>query len=756
MGRNITTTGRNLLSNEDLNLRLYLTPFQLTIWILIYNRIKFDLMNILKNITLYIKYLFHAILLLSFSQGQSAEYIILTNPGLTEAGDSLAQLHSDLVDEKFQLNTEIIVVEDLDAYAIRALILEKIAIYDDLEYLLLLGDETILPPIYKDDNPSDDFYSTVDESSGIPQLATGRIPVKNLPDALLVTKKIIEYSLNPYPGLWRSKVALISDDQHKSGSYKKTELDHTENSDKLFDILKNILNPLIYYGTLYSAENGANGLIQPELTMNILDIINDGVGLINYIGHGSTTTLSDEEIIDMDRDLNKICPPNSNCYSDKKLPIWIVGTCSFGQYDGFDTMSEALIKHEAGAIGLITSTRSIGANTNFDYLERLFGEIGMFVSENSIVYESAHYRLGDLVKKSKNGLGTEYLFHLFGDPALPLPFPKSSSILINPDDIPNNFTVLSKESIDLNSEHESSIIVSSSPQKKKIFFEQDSLLISIPGNIIHQGNSTSQEVCFRIPQDVPTCDTCSVDMRLYSHQEGAQSGQIQFINDIPLLENETIIQDFLGPQISLLFLGTNIHNGITLPPDASLTMLINDPLGLNLMNGFQHNIRFWFDHSYTSYSVDPHLFIYEESCSNGSTTISLPHNLPIGQNILYIEAWDSANNRSEFQITINIQKINLFQAYQVYAIPNPFSETTHFTFWLSSDQSSDVTIEIFNPNGQRIKKLQKNCITGFNTMEWDGRNESDENIANGPYIYHLKAKSDGNLFEKLFKVAKLK
>ena len=80
----------------------------------------------------------------------------------------------------------------------------------------------------------------------------------------------------------------------------------------------------------------------------------------------------------------------------------------------------------------------------------------------------------------------------------------------------------------------------------------------------------------------------------------------------------------------------------------------------------------------------------------------------------------------------------------------------HFTFWLSADQSSDVTIEIFNPNGQRIKKIQKSCNAGFNTIEWDGRNESDKEIANGPYIYKLKAKSDEYSFEKLFKVAKLK
>ena len=183
---------------------------------------------------------------------------------------------------------------------------------------------------------------------------------------------------------------------------------------------------------------------------------------------------------------------------------------------------------------------------------------------------------------------------------------------------------------------------------------------------------------------------------------------------------------------------------------------IDDALGLNLMSGLQHNIRFWFEHSYTSYSMDPQLFKYEESCANGTTTLSLPPNLPLGENILHIEAWDSANNRSEFQIDINIQQTDIFQAYQVYAVPNPFSETTHFTFWVSGFKSAQVNIDIFNPNGVKVKQLKQSCSPGFNSIKWDGESESNEDIANGPYIYHLKAQSDGNIFEKLFKVAKLK
>jgi|TARA_B110000467_G_scaffold62275_1_gene56826 hypothetical protein len=689
---------------------------------------------------------------------ETIEYIIITSADLEEAADSLAVLHSNYVDETTQLITEVILVDDgISANEIRELIYDKIQDYDDLEYLLLLGDETILPPIYKDGSPSDDFYSTISETSGTPQLATGRIPVSNLNEALTVSKKISMYILNPAAGLWRSKVALIADDQHKSGSYKEAELAHSENSDILFDTLKEVLHPLPYYGALYQSENGSDGLLQPKLTMNVLDIINDGIGLINYIGHGSTTTLSDEKIIDMDRDLNKICPTYSECATAGRLPIWVVGTCSFGQYDGFDTMSEALLKHQAGAIALITTTRSIGANTNFNYLDSLFTIITKFVRDtNGTQYNFQNYRLGDLVKESKSGTGNEYLFHLFGDPALPLPFPKLSSELITPENIPANFTILEEETLQLSTENEASVIISTLPQEHKLFFDEDSLVISIPGDIIYQGNTNSDNICFRIPLDAPTCDTCGVNVGIFSNKDGSQSSRLQFINNITLLENENITQDEDGPLISISYLGSIINNGITLPPRANLTLEIIEPLGLNLMSGLQHNIRFWFEHDYTSYSVNPQLFQYEESCVNGSTTLSLPHNLPLGENILYIEAWDSANNRSEFQININIQLTDIFQAYQVYAMPNPFAETTYFTFWVSGSESAQVTIDIFNPSGVKVRQLQQNCVTGFNTIKWNGLSTSGKDIANGAYVYHLKAESSGEIFEKLFKVAKLK
>ena len=157
------------------------------------------------------------------------------------------------------------------------------------------------------------------------------------------------------------------------------------------------------------------------------------------------------------------------------------------------------------------------------------------INEEDTKYNIHEFRLGNLFKESKSGVGSEYLFHLFGDPALPLPFPKLSSELIADDDILNDgLTILTEETLELSTEGEFSVIISTLPQEHKLFFDEDSIVVSLPGNIIYQGNTTSENICFRIPLDAPTCDTCAVNMSVYAHGNEAQSGQIQFINNIPI------------------------------------------------------------------------------------------------------------------------------------------------------------------------------------------------------------------------------
>lgn len=70
--------------------------------------------------------------------------------------------------------------------------------------------------------------------------------------------------------------------------------------------------------------------------------------------------------------------------------------------------------------------------------------------------------------------------------------------------------------------------------------------------------------------------------------------------------------------------------------------------------------------------------------------------------------------------------------------PNPFNPTTLIAF--SVNQASDVSLDVFNVLGQRVRKLFSGDIpAGDYTVEWDGSADNGKQVASGIYFYKLAA-----------------
>lgn len=89
--------------------------------------------------------------------------------------------------------------------------------------------------------------------------------------------------------------------------------------------------------------------------------------------------------------------------------------------------------------------------------------------------------------------------------------------------------------------------------------------------------------------------------------------------------------------------------------------------------------------------------------------------------------------------------------------PNPFNpnnESTAIQFQLTKDAT--VNIYIYTISGKQIWTQTITGTTGFNTLNWDGKNRYGEVVANGIYIAYLIA-NDGDSNEKgKLKIAVLK
>jgi hypothetical protein len=94
----------------------------------------------------------------------------------------------------------------------------------------------------------------------------------------------------------------------------------------------------------------------------------------------------------------------------------------------------------------------------------------------------------------------------------------------------------------------------------------------------------------------------------------------------------------------------------------------------------------------------------------------------------------------------------------VYNYPNPFTESTYFTFKLSQIPD-EMYINIYTVAGRLIKKLKidsSELNIDFNKIFWDGKDEDGDEIGNGVYFYKLIMKSNGKTETVTQKFAKIK
>ncbi len=750
--------------NFQITLRIYLSPT--------WEGGKFSSMHFLRNTNYLAALIFVATVFASgvlksndfeqalTSRNLDAEYLILTSMDLQPAAEMISTLHSDEVAEPYRLITEITNVDTLTMgnyegyplnFAIRQYLLDRIADSPSLRYLLLLGDENYLPPIYTlgGDSPSDDFYTSAVEYTAIPQLATGRIPVHNIEDALQFTDKLRSYVLTPVPGNWRDKIMLLADDTNKSSNNIQIEMTHVAYSNALYQTLRDQFNVLTIYGTEYTPQPGPGWLVQPDMTADALATINSGVAMLNYIGHGSPTTLADEKIIDMDRDLQQIHDPVN--------AIWVVGTCKFGWYDEKDAMSEALLLKPDGAIALVAASRDIQPSSNYSYLNNFFSTIQDFVNNEN------DYRIGELVSFIKNDGPYEHLFHLLGDPAMRLPFPHMADV-INDTGTSDTLRILEPMDIQLNPEYsdDNNYLIIKGPEKNIMrgFPENNPtnfLFYKLPGDVIYQGFMADQAQII-IPIDIQFCDTCKGSFSVYSDIGSGGEGSDLFSAvdnrlSLPITESTAEILDDEGPLITIQSNGAEVKPGGVLFPPYSIEITFSDESGINLMDAMGHGLRYWLDDPSGTSTLIP-FFIYNTAIE-GQAAVNFSSVTP-GTHNLVIEAWDNINNKTQSAFELYFSSADHFYAENIFNYPNPFKDDTYFTFSLSG--AASVNISIYTIEGQKIISVGEDLLpSGYNSIYWNGKDQASSTISNGAYFYKIRAVSSiGETFESINKLAKIR
>ncbi len=71
--------------------------------------------------------------------------------------------------------------------------------------------------------------------------------------------------------------------------------------------------------------------------------------------------------------------------------------------------------------------------------------------------------------------------------------------------------------------------------------------------------------------------------------------------------------------------------------------------------------------------------------------------------------------------------------------PNPFNPSTTISFQINNNLKQNAKLEIYNMKGQKIKTFQitQSKIRNDNWVIWNGKNENNNSVASGVYLYTL-------------------
>jgi uncharacterized repeat protein (TIGR01451 family) len=235
---------------------------------------------------------------------------------------------------------------------------------------------------------TDDWFSDF-IGNGVPTIATGRLPVATVDDATTVVGKIATYEGQSTNGPWTANALMVADK------------DDTESFTQDSQTVQAKLPTTMQVTDVFTDTVGVT-----DARTDILNSINSGQLLVNYLGHGSEEQWSGSDIFDT----NSV----SSLTNGSQLPVFFIMDCLNGFFQ--DVYAQPLgvtllLAPNGGAVAVLASSglNQSPPQTNLDAM----------VVQGAIAAKGT--RLGDAILKAKSNISdpdTRRTFVLFGDPAM--------------------------------------------------------------------------------------------------------------------------------------------------------------------------------------------------------------------------------------------------------------------------------------------------------------------------------------------------
>ncbi len=341
---------------------------------------------------------------LNFSSEQKYTPVMESGDMLIIAYDSYAAAMAPLVEWKTQkgIKTTLVNISSIGntSTAIDAFIQN---FYDstNLAWVILVGDHNHVATPQASGGASDPSYAKVSGTDNYPDIFIGRFSAESVADVETQVERTINYETDPLIGDWLHRGTGVASTE---GPGHFNEYDNEHMGYIRDDLLAFTYTEVDgFYGYAASATDVANAL-------------NAGRSIVNYCGHGSTTSWSTTGFNNTNV---------NNLVNTAMLPFIISVACVNGEFDGYTCFAEAWMRatdgsgDPAGAVAVYMSS----INQSWDPPMDAQDEINdLLVAEAKTTFGGICFN-GSCKMIDINGTGGVSMYdtwHIFGDPSVQL------------------------------------------------------------------------------------------------------------------------------------------------------------------------------------------------------------------------------------------------------------------------------------------------------------------------------------------------
>ncbi len=707
----------------------------------------------------------------------STDFLIITGADFTEASLKLAA-HKKKIGFKAP---RVVVVKDVydafsggdvDPAAIRNFITYVQNYWKNskhLDYVLLFGSgnydykgvsprpQPIHIPVYYDGfTVLEDFFTT---HNGVSQAVVGRITCNKESEAFDVVDKIIamEDPEKADYSDWRNRALFVADDDMQGSTHDG--IAHHKSSDYSTDVIEK-KNPAINMNKVYLFDYKWNSAGQkPEASKAVFNVIDNGVGYVNYFGHGSHLQWAQEKVL-----LNENV---INLKNENRYPLISSFSCSVGRFDSPEEpcLSSVLVTTgKCGAIATISSTRTAYASSN----ERLainFYSV-LFDQDTISSIGMAFYKA-----KDRNFSNYSRSYAILGDPSIIInkPVYKVKMEIHNKAGLKKD-TLMALEQITVKGtvEDKNGSVISgfgspnepafihlglfNSPEEagRKDGGADISVRYKMPGRAVFMGRTEIHNGRFQQVIQLPgnlTFNKPGVKLTAYAWRDGRTEAASGFKDTLIFSGTDSTVSnnDTSGPQITIRPVHDypefstekmSFNNQVIVMDSLKCEIDIFDSNGVDVIGiGPDEGITLEIEGFSSKQNIN-HKFRFNEGDFRKGSVLIREHALKPGTYTLKLSARDLQGNLSKASFVVKITPPEEFKLDRVFNSPNPFKMgrgTKFYFFPTCTSCKTHVAIKIYTLSGKPVCVI-KNAVNG---QFWDGRDQAGTLLSPDIYLYQI-------------------